>query len=122
MAGNAGGGSAVGARAGEARRLVADSERVVAMTGAGISAESGVPTFRGHGGLWRNYRPEELATIDAFERDPDTVWQWYAWRRSFLGTCVPNDGHRALARFFLRRGVAGPGDPERRRAPHQGRT
>ena len=57
--------------------------------------------------MWRNYRPEELATIDAFERDPETVWQWYAWRRSFLATCVPNDGHRALARFFLRRSVPG---------------
>ena len=91
----------------EARKLMADSARVVALTGAGISAESGVPTFRGHGGLWRNQRPEELATIDAFERDPETVWEWYAWRRSFLGTCVPNDGHRALAGFFLRQGVPG---------------
>ena len=91
----------------EGRRLLRGARRVVALTGAGISAESGVPTFRGHGGLWRNYRPEELATIDAFERDPETVWQWYAWRRSFLGTCVPNEGHRALARFFLRRGTQG---------------
>ena len=90
-----------------ARSFVAEARRVVALTGAGISAESGVPTFRGDGGLWRNYRPEDLATIDAFERDPETVWEWYAWRRSFLATCEPNDGHRALARFFLDRGTAG---------------
>ncbi len=90
-----------------ARRVVAEARRVVVLTGAGISAESGVPTFRGDGGLWRNYRPEDLATIEAFNRDPGTVWEWYAWRRSFLSTCEPNDGHRALARFFLRRGTAG---------------
>ena len=80
---------------------------MVALTGAGISAESGVPTFRDAGGLWRSYRPEELATIGAFERDPRTVWEWYAWRRSFVGECEPNDGHRALARFFLGRGEEG---------------
>ncbi len=90
-----------------ARSFVAEARRVVALTGAGISAESGVPTFRGDGGLWRNYRPEDLATIDAFRRDPETVWEWYAWRRSFLATCEPNDGHCALARFFLQRGTAG---------------
>ena len=80
---------------------------MVALTGAGISAESGVPTFRDAGGLWRNYRPEELATIGAFERDPRTVWEWYEWRRGFVASCEPNDGHRALARFFLRRGQEG---------------
>jgi len=90
-----------------ARELIAGAERVVALTGAGISAESGVPTFRDAGGLWRNYRPEELATIGAFERDPRTVWEWYAWRRGFVAECEPNDGHRALARFFLRRGREG---------------
>ncbi|MYI46081.1 MAG: NAD-dependent deacylase, partial [Gemmatimonadetes bacterium] len=90
-----------------ARELVGGAERVVALTGAGISAESGVPTFRDAGGLWRSYRPEELATIGAFERDPRTVWEWYAWRRGFVAECQPNDGHRALARFFLARGTAG---------------
>ena len=90
-----------------ARGLVAEAGRVVALTGAGISAESGVPTFRDAGGLWRNHRPEELATIGAFERDPRTVWEWYEWRRGFLSTCEPNEGHRALARFFLGRGTAG---------------
>ena len=66
-----------------------------------------MPTFRDADGLWRNYRPEELATIGAFERDPRTVWEWYEWRRGFLATCEPNEGHRALARFFLGRGEAG---------------
>lgn len=90
-----------------ARELVAGATRAVALTGAGISAESGVPTFRDAGGLWRNYRPEELATIGAFERDPRTVWEWYRWRRGFVAACEPNEGHRALARFFLERGEAG---------------
>ena len=79
----------------------------MALTGAGISAESGVPTFRDAGGLWRNHRPEELATVGAFERDPGTVWEWYQWRRSSVALCQPNRGHRALARFFLERGEAG---------------
>ena len=91
----------------EARAIVLGARRVVALTGAGISAESGVPTFRDAGGLWRTYRPEELATPEALARDPRTVWEWYAHRRSFLATCKPNPAHRALARFFLRRGTAG---------------
>ncbi|MYG34676.1 MAG: NAD-dependent deacylase [Gemmatimonadetes bacterium] len=91
----------------EARSLVRDARRVVALTGAGISAESGVPTFRDAGGLWRTYRPEELATPEALARDPHTVWEWYDHRRGFLATCEPNPAHRALARFFLRRGTAG---------------
>ncbi len=73
------------------------STRVVILTGAGISAESGVPTFRGQGGLWRSYRAEDLATPQAFRRDPALVWQWYAWRRSIIGACVPNAAHQALA-------------------------
>ena len=81
--------------------------RVVALTGAGISAESGVPTFRDAGGLWRKYRVEELATPEALRRDPRTVWEWYDHRRSFLATCEPNPAHRALAQFFLRRGAGG---------------
>lgn len=88
----------------EARRLLADSDRVVALTGAGISAESGVPTFRGDGGLWKSHRPEELATPQAFRRDPCLVWEWYAWRRGLIGACEPNPGHYALARFALGRG------------------
>lgn len=84
-----------------------EARRVVALTGAGISAESGVPTFRDAGGLWKSHRPEELATPEALARDPRTVLEWYAWRRSVLAGRRPNEGHRALARFFLRRGEAG---------------
>lgn len=71
--------------------------RVVALTGAGISAESGVPTFRGPGGLWERYRPEELATPEAFARDPKRVWAWYAWRRERIARAEPNPAHRTLA-------------------------
>ncbi|HXF70047.1 MAG TPA: NAD-dependent deacylase [Thermoflexus sp.] len=70
--------------------------RVVALTGAGISAESGVPTFRGPDGLWGRYRPEELATPEAFARDPVRVWEWYAWRREVIARAQPNPAHRAL--------------------------
>ena len=91
----------------DARAMVQGARRVVALTGAGISAESGVPTFRDAGGLWRKYRVEELATPEALQRDPRTVWEWYDHRRSFLATCEPNPAHRALARFFLRRGTGG---------------
>lgn len=87
-----------------ARSLLARAERVTVLTGAGISAESGIPTFRGESGLWRSHRPEELATPEAFRRDPELVWSWYAWRRSIVATCEPNEGHRALARFALDRG------------------
>jgi len=73
------------------------------LTGAGISAESGVPTFRGTGGLWRDHRPEDLATPEAFARDPRLVWEWYAWRRAEVARCRPNPGHEALARWLLRR-------------------
>ena len=72
-------------------------QRVVALTGAGISAESGVPTFRGEAGLWRQYRPEELATPQAFAHDPKVVWEWYDWRRGLIGACQPNPAHQALA-------------------------
>jgi NAD-dependent deacetylase len=67
------------------------------LTGAGISAESGVPTFRGEGGLWRSYRAEELATPSAFRADPRLVWEWYDWRRGLIGACQPNAAHQTLA-------------------------
>jgi len=73
--------------------------RVCCLTGAGVSAESGVPTFRGVGGLWRGRRPETLATPDAFEDDPHEVWRFYLWRRGLLKDCKPNPGHYALARM-----------------------
>jgi NAD-dependent deacetylase len=72
------------------------------LTGAGVSQESGVPTFRGAEGLWRRMRPEELATPQAFARDPRLVWEWYGWRRELVGACRPNAAHRALARLAMR--------------------
>jgi NAD-dependent deacetylase len=87
-----------------ARALVDGADRVVVLTGAGISAESGVPTFRGQAGLWKSYRPEELATPEAFRREPELVWAWYTWRRGLVARCTPNEGHRALARFARRHG------------------
>jgi NAD-dependent deacetylase len=80
-----------------ARALVRDAERTIALTGAGVSAESGVPTFRGAGGLWRQYRAEDLATPQAFARDARLVWEWYGWRRSVVLGCAPNAAHQALA-------------------------
>jgi NAD-dependent protein deacetylase/lipoamidase len=88
-----------------ARAVLQGAERVVVLTGAGTSAESGVPTFRGEEGLWRSFRPEELATPEAFARDPELVWTWYRWRRSLVADCSPNPGHVALARFALRHGA-----------------
>lgn len=70
---------------------------VAVLTGAGISAESGIPTFRGERGLWRNFRPEQLATPEAFRRDPALVWKWYDWRRELIGGCAPNAAHETLA-------------------------
>jgi len=82
------------------RRLLDTLSRarsVVAFTGAGISAESGVPTFRGSGGIWKKYRPEELANLDAFLRNPELVWEWYRARRQVMSGIAPNAGHLALA-------------------------
>jgi NAD-dependent deacetylase len=79
------------------RALLAQARSVVALTGAGCSAESGVPTFRGPGGLWRTFRPEDLATPEAFANDPLLVWEWYDWRRGLIAEAKPNPGHDALA-------------------------
>ena len=73
-----------------------NADRCAVLTGAGISAESGVPTFRGKEGLWGKFRPEELATMDAFLENPKIVWEWYNWRRNVLGEVQPNPGHYAL--------------------------
>ncbi|HZP01105.1 MAG TPA: NAD-dependent deacylase [Terriglobia bacterium] len=84
------------------RRTLKEASSVVALTGAGISAESGIRTFRGAGGLWRQYRPEKLATPEAFERDPKLVWEWYDWRRAVIQAAKPNPGHAALAELESR--------------------
>lgn len=89
----------------QARERLSTSRRVAVLTGAGISAESGVPTFRGADGLWRNFRPEQLATPEAFSRDPKLVWEWYDWRRERVARCAPNAGHLALARLEHRHGA-----------------
>lgn len=78
-------------------RAVPGDEPIVALTGAGVSAESGIPTFRGPGGLWKGFRAEELATPEAFRRDPGTVWEWYHWRRRLVLEAEPNPAHEALA-------------------------
>lgn len=72
-------------------------ENIAVLTGAGISAESGVPTFRGEDGLWKKYRPEELANFDAFMSNPSLVWEWYNYRRQLISDIQPNPGHYALA-------------------------
>jgi NAD-dependent SIR2 family protein deacetylase len=82
-------------------QTLARARRIVVLTGAGMSAPSGVPTFRGAGGLWRNVRAEDLATPEAFARDPETVWQWYDWRRQQIAACTPNAGHHVLARWSV---------------------
>ena len=76
------------------------AQRIAVLTGAGISAESGIPTFRDAlTGLWENFKPEELATVEAFKRQPKLVWDWYAMRRAMVHEVEPNPGHVALARM-----------------------
>lgn len=71
--------------------------RIVVLTGAGVSAESGIPTFRGSGGLWEKYSLEDLATPEGFQRDPELVWKWYEWRREAVRKASPNAAHVAIA-------------------------
>lgn len=78
------------------RERLKEAERVVVLTGAGISAESGIPTFRGKEGLWRQYRATDLATPEAFAGNPKLVWEFYSWRRSLLAPLRPNAAHIAL--------------------------
>jgi NAD-dependent deacetylase len=84
--------------------MVRRSERIAVLTGAGISAESGLPTFRGAGGLWEGQRVEDVATPAAFRRDPALVWRFYNARRQALRTVQPNAGHLALVRLEERLG------------------
>jgi NAD-dependent deacetylase len=72
-------------------------KKTVVFTGAGVSADSGIPTFRGSDGLWRNYRAEDLATPEAFRRDPKLVWEWYEMRREIIRNAGPNAAHTAIA-------------------------
>ena len=85
-----------------ARTLLGAARFVLVLTGAGVSAESGVPTFRGAGGYWRNRSFQELATPEAFARDPRLVWDWYLERRRTIRACEPNAAHRALAAWSRR--------------------
>lgn len=81
---------------------LASAARLTIVTGAGVSAASGVPTFRGPGGLWKSFRPEELATPQAFARDPRLVWEWYDWRRTLISKCEPNRAHEVIAAWSRR--------------------
>ena len=87
------------------REKLHTAKRVVVLTGAGVSAESGIPTFRGEGGIWRNYRATDLATPEAFARNPALVWEFYNWRRILIGKVDCNPAHHALA--AMERNAAG---------------
>jgi NAD-dependent SIR2 family protein deacetylase len=76
---------------------LSSTDRVFILAGAGLSAESGIPTFRGVGGFWRNYRIEEVASPDAWDRDPQLVWEFYSMRRRVTSAAKPNPAHFALA-------------------------
>lgn len=93
---------ASGSDLGIVKQHLAASRSITVLTGAGISADSGVPTFRGADGLWKNFRAEDLATPEAFERDPRLVWEWYNWRRGLLATKQPNDAHRTIVELERR--------------------
>lgn len=80
----------------KAYELISASNEIVVLTGAGISAESGIPTYRGEEGLWRNYDPHELATPEAFFKNPKLVWEWYDSRRAIMKNAKPNPGHFAI--------------------------
>ena len=81
---------------------IQSASRISLLTGAGISAASGVPTFRGKEGFWKSYSPQELATPQAFQRNPKLVWEWYDWRRELISKCDPNAAHRVLALWSKR--------------------
>jgi NAD-dependent deacetylase len=78
------------------RHMLIQTRSMCVLTGAGVSAESGVPTFRGADGLWAKFKPEELATFSAFLRNPELVWEWYAYRKKVMKEVVPNPAHHAL--------------------------
>ena len=86
-----------------AAEMLRAAKRITALTGAGVSAASGIPTFRGLGGHWRKVRAETLATPEAFENDPKLVWEWYDWRRGMIRDAKPNAAHEVLARWTRER-------------------
>lgn len=102
MSGTTDGANADAATVAHVARLLGEARSIVVLTGAGVSAASGVPTFRGDGGLWRQYRAEDLATAEAFARDPALVWAWYDWRRQRIAACAPNPAHDVLAQWSRR--------------------
>jgi NAD-dependent deacetylase len=83
----------------EAVQRLREAGSLAVLTGAGVSAESGVPTFRGKEGLWKEYKGTELATPQAFSRDPELVWEWYHWRRGLVQQATPNPAHEAIAKL-----------------------
>jgi NAD-dependent deacetylase len=78
-------------------KQIKEAKKIVFVTGAGISQESGIPTFRGTDGYWRNYDPMKLATINAFYQNPKLVWEWYEDRRRGILAAQPNNGHKAIS-------------------------
>ena len=83
----------------QAANFLQAKKKVVILTGAGVSAESNVPTFRGKDGWWKNHRPEDLATPEAFRKDPAFVWEWYGHRQKLVRKCSPNPAHYSIARM-----------------------
>jgi NAD-dependent deacetylase len=82
-----------------AASILSKAQHLIALTGAGISKESNVPTFRGEDGLWRKYNVMDLATPSAFARNPQLVWEWYSWRQDLIAKCHPNPAHHTLAKW-----------------------
>ncbi|MFW9944953.1 MAG: NAD-dependent deacetylase [Candidatus Sifarchaeia archaeon] len=82
-----------------AAEIISDARHLVALTGAGISKESNIPTFRGEDGLWRKYNAMELATPSAFAKNPELVWEWYSWRQGLIAASEPNPAHVTLANW-----------------------
>lgn len=86
-------------RIADAARILREAKHPLFLSGAGISAESGIPTFRGAEGLWKSFRAEELATPEAFRRDRALVWEWYNWRKRLISEKQPNPAHHAMVRI-----------------------
>jgi NAD-dependent deacetylase len=86
----------------KASSILKNVKSLFVLTGAGISAESGIPTFRGTDGLWKNYSATDLATPEAFERNPELVWEWYRWRQGIISKAKPNPAHFAITKLEIR--------------------